>query len=83
MVYRLKLCAPRNRRHEITKYQIEFIDRICIKGHEFLFFAKTMDKAKTLSMLRGLLTPQKNSATDAFKTASINVIQKKQKQMMI
>ena len=30
-------------------------------------------------MLRGLLTPQKNSAIDAFKTASINVIQKKAK----
>lgn len=40
---------------------------------------KTWIKAKTLSMLRGLLTPQKNSAIDAFKTASINVIQKKAK----
>lgn len=40
---------------------------------------KTWIKTKTLSMLRGLLTPQQNSSTDAFKTASINVIQKKAK----
>ena len=40
---------------------------------------KTWIKTKTLSMLRGLLTSQKNSAIDAFKTASINVIQKKAK----
>ena len=66
MVYRLKLCAPRNKRHEITKYQIEFIDRICIKGFGFLFFAKNMDKSQNIKYAQRLIDTTKKLSNRCF-----------------
>ena len=66
------------------RYSVEPIVRILVKGYGFLSFAKNMDKnideniRKNLSSKYNqiLLDHTKQSATDAFKTASKRVIKK-------
>ena len=68
----------------MTIYSVQSRERILIKGYEFLSFAKNMGKnihnniIKSLSVKysRRLLDHVKQSAADAFKTASKRVIQK-------
>ena len=68
----------------MTIYSVQSRERILIKGYEFLSFAKNMGKnihnniSKSLSVKysRRLLDHVKQSAADAFKTASKRVIQK-------
>ena len=65
-------------------YSVQLRDRILVKGYGFLSFAKNMCKnsGKNISKhLNGkysqkLLDHAKQSATDAFKTASIRAVQK-------
>ena len=66
----------------MTRYLIESKDRPFAKGYEFLSFAKNksqnIGKSKKLSGKYSLklLDHAKQSATDAFKTASKRAIQK-------
>ena len=72
-------------------YSVQPRDRIFVKGYVFLSFAKYMGKnivkdiSKNLSgkYSQKLLDHAKQSATDAFKTASKRAIQKKQNQLVI
>ena len=73
------------------KNDVQPRDRIFVKGYRSLSFAKNMGKyigkniSKNLSgkYSQKLLDRAKQSATDALKTTSKRVIQKKQKQLVI
>ena len=73
------------------RYSVQPREKIFVKGYGFLSFAKNMGKnfGKNISKnLPGkysqkLLDHAEQSATDAFKTASKRVIQKKQNQLVI
>ena len=59
-----------------TRYSIEPIDRIYVKGYGFLFFDKNMDKNLSNQYGQKLLDSAKKSTTDAIKTASKKETQK-------
>ena len=48
------------------RYSIEPRDRICVKGYEFLSFAKNMGKSLSDKYGQRLLDCAKNSTTDAI-----------------
>ena len=52
------------------RYSIEPRDRMCVKGFEFLSFAKNMGKNLSNKYCQKLLDTPKNPTTDAIKTAS-------------
>ena len=56
------------------RYLFEPRDRIYVKGHGFLSFAKNMDKNLSNKYGQKLLNRVKRSLTDAIKTASKRVI---------
>ena len=56
------------------RYLFEPRDRIYVKGHGFLSFAKNMDKNLSNKYGQKLLDRVKRSLTDAIKTASKRVI---------
>ena len=58
------------------RYSIEPRDRIYVKGHGFLVFAKNMDKNGSNKYGQKLLNSAKKSKADAIKTASKKAIQK-------
>ena len=58
------------------RYSIEPRDRIYVKGHGFLSFAKNMGTHLSNKYSQKLLDTAKASATDAVKTASKRAIQK-------
>ena len=57
-------------------YSIQPRDRIYVKEHEFLSFAKNMDKNLSNKYSQKLLDSTIKSTTDAIKTASKRGIQK-------
>ena len=65
-------------------YSVQLRDRIFVKGYGFLSFAKNIGKKIGKNIIKNLsgkyrqklLDHAKNSATDAFKTASNRAIQK-------
>ena len=59
------------------RYSIEPWDRICVKGYGFLAFAKNMGKSLSNTYGQKLLDSAKKFTTDAIKTASKRVIQKR------
>ena len=59
-----------------TRYSIEPIDKIYVKGYGFLSFAKSMGKCLSNRYGQKLLHGTKKSTTDAIKTASKRAIQK-------
>ena len=59
------------------RYSIEPRDRIYVKGYGFLSFAKNMGKSLSNKYGQKRLDSAKKSTTDAIKTASKRVIQKK------
>ena len=58
------------------RYSIEPRERIYVKGHGFLVFAKNMSKNGSNKYGQKLLNSAKKSTTDAIKTASKKAIQK-------
>ena len=58
------------------RYSIELRDRIYLKGHGFLSFAKNIGKSLSNKYGQKLLDSAKKSTTDAIKTASKRAIQK-------
>ena len=58
------------------RYSSEPRDRIYVKGHGFLSFAKNMVKNLSNKYSKKLLDTAKKSTTDAIKTASRRAIQK-------
>ena len=58
------------------RYSIEPRDRIYVKGHRFLSFAKNIDKNLSNKYGQKLLDSPKKSTTDARKTVSNRAIQK-------
>ena len=52
------------------RYSIEPRDRIYVKGHGFLSFAKNMGKSLSNKYGQNLFDSAKKSTTDAIKTAS-------------
>ena len=58
------------------RYSIEPKDRIYVKGHGFLSFAKSMGKNLSSKYSQKLLDSANISTTDAIKTASKREIQK-------
>ena len=58
------------------RYLFEPRDRIYVKGHGFLSFAKNMGKNLSNKYGQKLLDSAKKSTTDAIKTASKRAIQK-------
>ena len=58
------------------RYWIQAKDRIYVKGHEFLSFAKNMGKNVSDKYAQKFLDTAKKSTTDAIKTASGRAIQK-------
>ena len=58
------------------RYPIEPIDRIYVKGYEFLSFAKNVGKGLSNKYGQNFLDSAKKSTTDVIKTASKKVIQK-------
>ena len=58
------------------RYSIELRDRIYLKGHGFLSFAKNIGKSLSNKNGQKLLDSAKKSTTDAIKTASKRAIQK-------
>ena len=58
------------------RYSIEPRDRICVKGHGFLSFAKNMNTHFSNKYSQKCLDTAKKSTTDAIKTASKRAIQK-------
>ena len=58
------------------RYSIEPRERIYVKGHGFLVFAKNMGKNGSNKYGQKLLNSAKKSTTDAIKTASKKAIQK-------
>ena len=57
------------------RYSIEHRDRIYLKGHGFLSFAKNIGKNLSNKYGQKLLDSAKKSTTDAIKTASKRAIQ--------
>ena len=58
------------------RYSVEPRDRIYVKGHAFLSFAKNMGKNLSNKYVQKRLDSAKRSRTDAIKTASKRAIQK-------
>ena len=58
------------------RYSIEPQDRICVKEHEFLSFAKNMGTKLSSKYDQKLLNSARKSTIDAIKTASKTAIQK-------
>ena len=58
------------------RYSIEPRDRIYVKGHGFLSFAKNMGKSLSNKYCQKLLDSAKKSTTGVIKTASKRAIQK-------
>ena len=58
------------------RYPIEPIDRIYVKGYEFLSFAKNVGKGLSNKYGQNFLDSAKKSTTDVIKTASKKVSQK-------
>ena len=58
------------------RYSIESQDRIYVKGHKFLSFAKNIDKNLSYKYGQKLLDSAKKSTTDTIKAASKRAIQK-------
>ena len=58
------------------RYSIEQRDRICVKGYEFLSFAKNMGKSLSNRYGQKRLDSTKKSTTDSIKIASKRAIQK-------
>ena len=58
------------------RYSIELRERIYVKGHGFLSFAKNIRKSLSNKYGQKLLDSAKKSTTDAIKTASKRAIQK-------
>ena len=58
------------------RYSIEPRDRIYVKGHGFLSFAKNMGKFLSNKYRKKVLDSAKSSTADAIKTASKRAIQK-------
>ena len=75
----------------MTRYSVQTRDQLFVKGHGFLSFAKNMTKNIGKNISKNLsgkysqkrLDHAKQSAIDAFKTASKRAVQKKQKQLVI
>ena len=59
------------------RYSIEPRDRIYVKGHGFLSFAKNMGKVLSNKYGPKLFDSAKKSTTDAIKTTSKTAIQKR------
>ena len=58
------------------RYSIELRERIYVKGHGFLSFAKNIGKSLSNKYGQKLLDSAKKSTADAIKTASKRAIQK-------
>ena len=89
MVYRSKQSTIRNRRQNKfnygnqmkivyikIRYSIELRDRIYVKGHGFLSFAKNMGISLSNKYGQKFFDSAKKSTTDTIKTASKRATQK-------
>ena len=65
------------------RYSIEPIDRIYVKGYEFLSFAKSMGTHLSNKYSQTFLDTAKKSTTDATKLLQKEQFKKQQKEQMI